>query len=67
MAEALTKILEASDNVACQAFALCENAAEGACRHPVLGAYLSCARCAERLEQTLEPAEITFETEEAER
>lgn len=57
-----TKILDASDNVACQAFALCGNAAEGAVRHPVLGAYLSCSRCAKRLEQPLEPAEITFET-----
>ena len=53
-----TKILEASDNVA---FALCDRAAEGACEHPVLGAYLSCARCAEKLEKTLEPAEVTFE------
>jgi hypothetical protein len=60
----MTKILEASDNVACQAFALCENAAEGACEHPVLGAYLSCQRCADRLEKTLQPAEIEFTTEE---
>jgi hypothetical protein len=52
------KILEASDNVACHAFALCDRPAEGVVRHPVLGAYLSCARCAERLEKTLEPAEI---------
>ena len=57
----MTKILEASDNVACQAFALCENAAEGACDHPVLGAYLSCQRCADRLEKELKPAEIEFE------
>jgi hypothetical protein len=57
----ITKILEASDNVACQAFALCDRPAEGACNHPVLGHYLSCARCAEKLEKTLEPAEITFE------
>ena len=61
----VTKILEASDNVACQAFAQCENAAEGACRHPVLGAYLSCSRCAEKLEKELQSAEITFETEES--
>jgi hypothetical protein len=57
----VTKILEASDNVTCQAFALCDRPAEGAVRHPVLGAYLSCARCAAKLEADLEPAEITFE------
>jgi hypothetical protein len=57
----MTKILEASDNVACQAFAKCEDAAEGVCRHPILGLYLSCARCAEKLEKKLEPAEIEFE------
>ena len=57
---ARVKILEASDNVRCQAFALCERPAEGACRHPVLGAYLSCAPCAQRLEKTLEPAEVEF-------
>ena len=56
----MIKILEASDNVACQAFALCDRPAEGAVEHPVLGAYLSCARCAARLEQTLQPAEIEF-------
>lgn len=56
-----TKILEASDNVACQAFALCDRAAEGACEHTVLGQYLSCARCAERLGQTLQQVEIIFE------
>jgi hypothetical protein len=60
------KILEASDNVACQAFARCDRPAEGACRHPVLGGYLSCARCAELLEQTLEPAEIEFTTDRGE-
>ena len=54
------KILDASDNVACQAFARCDRPAEGAVRHPVLDAYLSCQRCADRLEQTLEPAEIEF-------
>ena len=43
----MIKILEASDNVACQAFARCGNAAEGACEHPVLGWYLS-ARAARR-------------------
>lgn len=53
-----TKILDAGDNVRCQAFALCDLPAEGACTHPVLGAYLSCARCAEKLGKTLEPAEI---------
>lgn len=56
----MIKILEASDNVACQAFARCGNAAEGACEHPVLGWYLSCARCAEKLEKKLEPAEVDF-------
>jgi hypothetical protein len=56
-----TKILEASDRVACQAFVFCDRPAEGACDHPVLGSYLSCARCAEKLEKTLEPAAITFE------
>jgi hypothetical protein len=57
----MTKILEASDNVACQAFAKCDRAAEGACEHPILGWYLSCARCATKLEKELEPAEIEFE------
>lgn len=57
----MEKILEASDNVACQAFAKCGNAAEGACSHPILGAYLSCRRCADKLEKTLEPALIEFE------
>ena len=61
----MVKILEASDNVACQAFARCENAAEGACSHPILGAYLSCARCAAKLEKELQSAEIMFESEEA--
>lgn len=61
----MVKILEASDNVACQAFAMCDRPAEGACRHPALGAYLSCSRCAERLEKELEPAEIEFESEES--
>ena len=56
----MTKALDASDNVACQAFALCGQPAEGAVRHPVLGAYLACPRCAAKLEQALEPAEIEF-------
>jgi hypothetical protein len=56
----VTKILEASDNVACQAFALCDRPAEGCVQHPALGAYLACARCATKLEMALEPAEIEF-------
>jgi hypothetical protein len=57
----MTKTLEASDNVRCQAFAKCDRAAEGACKHPVLDWYLSCARCADRLGQTLYEAEIEME------
>lgn len=50
--------LNPTHNVRCQAFARCENAAEGACAHPVLGAYLSCARCATKLENTLHPCRV---------
>lgn len=51
--------LTAADNVACQAFALCDRAAEGAVKHPILTAYLSCARCAEKLEADLIEATVT--------
>jgi hypothetical protein len=50
--------LSADDNVACQAFARCENAAEGAYAHPILGAVLSCRRCAEVLTENLQPAGV---------
>lgn len=53
--------LTAEDNVACQAFALCTRPAIGAVEHPILGAYLSCQPCADKLEQKIEPAEVEFE------
>lgn len=56
-----TKILDASDRVRCQAFAYCDQPAEGMIRHPVLGAYVACPRCAARLGQELEPAELSIE------
>lgn len=54
--------LDASHNVACQSFALCDRAAEGAYPHPVLTAVLSCKRCADRLGIDLEPASVTLDS-----
>jgi hypothetical protein len=51
-------LLSEDHSVACQAFARCENAATGGYAHPILGAVLSCARCAERLDEALQPASI---------
>jgi hypothetical protein len=51
--------LAEAHNVACQSFALCDRAATGGYAHPVLGAVLSCQRCADKLEQTLEPASVS--------
>ena len=48
--------------IACQAFALCENAATGVIAHPILDYVPCCERCARRLESELIPAEFTEET-----
>ncbi len=50
--------LAESDSVGCQAFALCDRAAVGAYAHPVLGAVLSCQRCADRLGEALETVSV---------
>jgi hypothetical protein len=36
-------------SVACEWFALCDRAADGLRRHPILGAVPICDRCAERI------------------
>lgn len=51
--------LTAEHGIACQAFALCDRAAVGLYRHPVLSGVLSCQRCADKLGETLEPVSVT--------
>jgi hypothetical protein len=51
--------LNADHNITCQSFAMCDRPATGAYRHPILGAVLSCQRCADKLEQTLRPVVVS--------
>lgn len=58
-AEPGERLLTESDRVACQAFALCDRPATGGYPHPILGAVLSCERCASKLDETLESVSVT--------
>lgn len=54
----MTPTHHTSTEIACEAFALCDRAADGAYAHPALSWVPSCTRCAEKLGETLVPIEV---------